>query len=154
MNMKWTINLLVLSLFGFSLSAHAACGDESTRTFSGDEAVTLTYILKNSSIASKSTSGVTTTWSLPKLVCRQTNRGVLPDLMPAYDCSIPSGIGKITAKALFDALSELGVYPDGTTGHVNETARSIKCKVNKDGSGGTSINPGCILKAAWGDECG
>lgn len=145
--------LFIVFLLG-STGAKAACGDESTRTFNGDEAITLTYILKNSSIAHKSTSGVTVTWSLPKLVCRQTNRGVLPDLMPAYKCTTPSGIGPVTAKALFDAMSELGVFPDGAAGHVFETAREIKCRVNKDGSGGTAINPRCGIKAAWGDECG
>lgn len=147
------LSAFVLILLNNSF-AKAACGDESSRTFNGDEAITLTYILKNSTIASKSTSGVTVTWSLAKLVCKQTNRGVLPDLMPAYSCSTPSGIGPITAKALFDAMSELGVLPDGAAGHVYETARTIKCKVNKDGSGGTAINPRCTLKAAWGDECG
>ncbi|WP_415062152.1 hypothetical protein [Bdellovibrio sp.] len=147
------LSALILILLSNSF-AKAACGDESSRTFNGDEAITLTYILKNSAIASKSTSGVTVTWSLAKLVCKQTNRGVLPDLMPAYSCSTPSGIGPITAKALFDAMSELGVLPDGAAGHVYETARTIKCKVNKDGSGGTAINPRCTLKAAWGDECG
>lgn len=134
--------------------AKAACGDESLRMFNGDEAITLTYILKNSGIAAKSTSGVTITWSLAKIVCRQTNRGVLPDLMPAYNCQNPLGIGPVTAKALFDAMSELGVFPDGAAGHVSEQARLIKCKVNKDGSGGTAINPRCTLTAAWGDECG
>lgn len=148
------IGLSILIVLGLQNVAQAACGDESTRLFSGDEAITLTYILKNSSIATKSTSGNTVTWSLAKLVCRQTNRGVLPDLMPAYDCSTPSGIGPITAKALFDAMSELGVLPDGAAGHVYEQAKTIKCKVNKDGSGGTAINPRCSLRAAWGDECG
>ncbi|WP_413944381.1 hypothetical protein [Bdellovibrio sp. HCB-162] len=143
----------LVSMFQFS-TAHAACGDLSERTFNGDEAITLTYILKNSLIASKSTSGVTVTWSLSKLNCRQTNRGVLPDLMPAYMCAKPSGVGKITAKTLFDAMSEMGVYPDGAAGHVIEEATNIKCQVNKDGSGGTAINPRCTLKAAWGDECG
>ncbi len=146
--------LIILVMFLSNSFAKAACGDESSRTFNGDEAITLTYILKNSSIASKSTSGVTVTWSLKKLICKQTNRGVLPDLMPAYSCSTPSGIGPITAKALFDAMSELGVFPDGAAGHVFEMARMIKCKVNKDGSGGTAINPRCTLTAAWGDECG
>lgn len=141
-----------ISVLLSSLS-YAACGDESSRTFNGDEAVTLTYLLKNSSIASKSTAGVTTTWSLSKLVCVQTNRGVLPDLMPAYKCTTPSGIGKITAKALFDALSEMGVFPDGAAGHVYEQVKSIKCKVNNDGSGGTAINPRCTFTAAWGNEC-
>lgn len=149
------IRLIFVGLFcclNYSL-ANAACGDESVRNFNGDEAVTLTYILKNSSIANKSTSGNTVTWSLSKLICRQTNRGVLPDLMPAYRCTKPSGIGAITAKALFDAMSELGVLPDGAAGSVFEQAKSIVCKVNKDGSGGTAINPRCSLKAAWGDEC-
>lgn len=145
--------VILISFLNYSL-AYAACGDESTRTFNGDEAITLTYIFKNSAIASKSTSGNTVTWSLSKLVCRQTNRGVLPDLMPVYACSTPSGIGPITAKALFDAMSELGVFPDGAAGHVYEQAKTLVCKVNKDGSGGTAINPRCSLKAAWGDECG
>lgn len=147
------IFIFVIASFLHSL-AQAACGDVSSRTFNGDEAVTLTYVLKNSSIASKTTSGNTVTWSLAKLICRQTNRGVLPDLMPAYNCTTPSGIGPITAKSLFDALSELGVLPDATTGHVYEQALSIKCKVNTDGSGGFAINPRCTFKAAWGDECG
>ncbi|MGZ3749038.1 MAG: hypothetical protein ACXWRE_16175, partial [Pseudobdellovibrionaceae bacterium] len=133
--------------------AQAACGDESTRIFNGDEAITLTYILKNSSLASKTTAGNTVTWSLARLVCKQTNRGVLPDLMPAYSCSPPSGVGPITAKALFDAMSELGVYPDGAAGHIYESANSIVCEVNQDGSGGTAINPRCSLRAAWGNEC-
>ncbi|WII70794.1 hypothetical protein QJS83_10010 [Bdellovibrio sp. 22V] len=142
------------SAFLIHNAATAACGDESTREFLGDEAITMTYILKNSSIAHKSTSGNVVTWTVSKLVCRQTNRGVLPDLMPDYKCSTPSGVGKITAKALFDAMSEMGVMPDGAAGHVYEQARTIKCSVNKNGSGGTSINPRCTMKAAWGDECG
>ncbi|MDG0816291.1 hypothetical protein [Bdellovibrio svalbardensis] len=152
--MKLKAILSVILVSGLYSSAQAACGDESSRSFMGDEAITLTYILKNSTIAVKSTSGNTTTWSLAKLVCRQTNRGVMPDLMPVYNCSTPSGIGPITAKSLFDAMSELGVMPDGSAGHVNEQAKTIKCKVNKDGSGGTAINPRCTLIAAWGDECG
>lgn len=151
MKLKLIFVALIASL-NYSF-AQAACGDESTRTFNGDEAITLTYILRNSSFASKTTNGVTVSWSLKKLVCRQTNRGVLPDLMPTYNCTIPSGVGRITAKALFDAMSELGVFPDGAAGHVYEQAKSIVCAVNKDGSGGTAINPRCSLKAAWGDEC-
>lgn len=153
MKLIWILVTFALSL-GASSWAHAECGVESLRTFNGDEAVTLTYILKNSLIATKSTSGATVTWKLSKLVCRQTNRGVLPDLMPSYMCSTPSGIGPITAKSLFDAMSELGVMPDGAAGHVYETARSIKCEVNKDGSGGFAINPRCTIRAVWGDECG
>jgi hypothetical protein len=152
MKLKLIFSILITTFI--NSMAQAACGAESIRTFNGDEAVTLTYILKNSSIATKGTSGVTVTWSLSKLICRQTNRGVLPDLMPAYNCTTPLGIGPVTAKALFDAMSELGVYPDGSAGHVNEQAKSIKCKVNTDGSGGNSMNPRCTMKAAWGDECG
>lgn len=151
--MKMKVILSLILTCGLYSQAQAACGDVSSRTFNGDEAISLTYIFKNSTVASKSTSGNTVTWSLAKLTCRQTNRGVLPDLMPAYNCSVPSGIGPITAKSLFDAMSELGVLPDGAAGHVFEQATSIKCKVNKDGSGGTAINPRCTLKAAWGDEC-
>ena len=142
----------ILVFFSYSLS-QAACGDESTRTFNGDQAISLTYILKNSAFASKSTSGNTTTWSLANLVCKQTNRGVLPDLMPTYSCTPPSGVGPLAAKDLFDAMSELGVMPDGAAGHVYETAKMIKCKVNTNGAGGTAINPRCSLKAAWGDQC-
>lgn len=152
------MKLPLFSAFIVSLSlgsvAHAACGDESSRIFNGDEAVTLTYVLRNSPWASKSTSGKTTTWSVSTLTCTQTNRGVLPDLMPAYKCSSPSGVGPITAKSSWDAMSELGVMPDATTGHVTHQARTIKCKVNGDGSGGLDINPRCTMKAAWGDECG
>ncbi|MGZ3770509.1 MAG: hypothetical protein ACXVCP_10270 [Bdellovibrio sp.] len=150
--MSKLVCIFLISFLGHSF-AQAACGDQTVRVFNGDEAVTLTYILKNSSIATKTTSGNTVKWSLNKLICRQTNRGVLPDLMPVYDCSTPSGIGRITAKALFDAMSELGVFPDGAAGHVYEEADSIACSVNKDGSGGTAINPRCSLKAAWGDQC-
>lgn len=152
MKKKWIMSFVAVICAG--TSTHAACGDLSSRTFNGDEAVTLTYIFKNSTIATKSTSGNTTTWSLSKLQCGQTNRGVTADLMPAYNCSSPSGVGPITAKALWDAMSEMGVMPDGATGHVYEYAKSIKCKVNKDGSGGEAINPRCTLTAAWGDECG
>lgn len=152
--MKLIISFAVFILCLDYSVAEAACGDESTRTFNGDEAITLTYILRNSPIATKSTSGNTVKWSLTKLVCRQTNRGVLPDLMPRYSCSIPSGVGAITAKSLFDAMSEMGVFPDGAAGHFFEQAKNIKCRLNKDGSGGTAINPRCTLTAAWGDECG
>lgn len=151
--MKLKLVLIILSIFQFS-RAYGACGDESVRTFKGDEAISLTYILKNTTIATKTVVGNTTTWSLSKLICRQTNRGVLPDLMPTYECSTPSGIGPITAKSLFDALSELGVFPEGAAGHIFEQAKLIKCRVNNDGAGGTAINPRCTLKAAWGDECG
>jgi len=133
--------------------ANAACGDESVRTFNGDEALTLAYILKHSPIASKTATDATLTMSLSNLTCVQTNRGVLPDLMPTYACSVPNGVGAITAKALFDALSELGVFPEGTMGHVHEQAEDIKCEVNKEGAGGTAINPRCTLTAAWGNEC-
>jgi|GEM_PF-1938649 len=146
--------MAVVGAVALPSAVFAACGDMSTRVFNGDEAVTLTYILKNSPIAKKKTSGNVVTWSVADLQCRQTNRGVLPDLMPDYNCTKPSGVGKITAKALFDALSEMGVMPDGAAGHVFEEAKDIKCKVNKDGSGGTSINPRCMITAAWGDECG
>lgn len=150
MKLRWMAPLILA--FGFQ-TAHGACGDLVPRTFNGDEAVTLTYIFKNSSIASKSTSGGVVTWSLANLQCRQTNRGVEPDLMPVYVCTTPSGIGPITAKALFDALSEMGVFPDGAAGHVYEVAKSIKCQVNKNGAGGDSVNPRCTLTAAWGDAC-
>jgi hypothetical protein len=152
MNFKILVPIVILNVF--LSTANAACGDESFRTINGDEAISLTYVLKNSNIARKTVSGVTATWSLARLVCRQTNRGVLPDLMPAYNCTVPAGIGPIAAKALFDAMSELSVYPEGTTGHVNEQAKSIQCKVNTNGSGGDAINPRCRFKAAWGDECG
>lgn len=152
--MKLKFIFAIFFIYGFQSLVEAACGNESARTFNGDEAITLTYIFKNSSIASKSTSGNTVTWSLSKLICRQTNRGVLHDLMPAYDCSTPSGIGSITAKALFDALSELGVFPDGAAGHVYEQAKSIKCQVNKNGAGGTTINPRCAFTAARGAPSG
>ncbi len=149
--MKLVLTMILMS--GLYSQAQAACGDITSRTFNGDEAVTLTYIFKNSSVASKSTSGNTVTWSLSALTCRQTNRGVLPDLMPVYACTTPSGIGPITAKALFDAMSEMGVLPDGAAGHVYEQAMAIKCKVNSNGAGGTAINPRCTFKAAWGDQC-
>lgn len=152
--MSWKLLTIIPLSCVFHLQVYAACGDESFRTFNGDEAITLTYILKNSSIATKTTSGAIVTWSLAKLICRQTNRGVLPDLMPVYSCTTPSGVGPIAAKALFDAMSELGVFPDGAAGHVYEQAKNIKCKLNKYGSGGMAINPRCTLKAAWGDECG
>jgi hypothetical protein len=149
-------NLLVMVLVSCLVLpfAHGACGDESARTFNGDEALTLAYILKHSPISSKSSTDVTLTMSISKLACLQTNRGVLSDLMPTYACSNPHGVGAITAKSLFDALSELGVFPDATAGHVHERAKDIKCEVNKDGSGGAAINPRCTFTAAWGDECG
>ncbi|WP_413586623.1 hypothetical protein [Bdellovibrio sp. HCB274] len=146
-----------LGLIGLLLVADiasAACGDMSSRTFKGDEAVTLGYILKNSAIAQKTVNGDDTTWTIATLTCTQTNRGVLPDLMPAYVCSPPAGVGPITAKALFDALSEMGVMPDATTGHVHENAKDVKCTINKNGTGGTEANPTCSMTAAWGDECG
>ncbi|WP_413560258.1 hypothetical protein [Bdellovibrio sp. HCB209] len=143
----------VLAILMFQQIASAACGDASPRTFKGDEALTLGYILKNSSIAQKSFNGDDVTWTITDLHCIQTNRGVLPDLMPAYSCSPPSAVGPITAKALFDALSEMGVLPDGTTGHVHEKATQVKCTINKNGAGGTDVNPTCSMTAAWGDEC-
>ncbi len=146
--------LTVAGILFFAHIAHAACGDLSKREFKGDEAVTLGYILKNSSIAQKTHDGDNTTWTIAELHCVQTNRGVMPDLMPAYKCTPPAGVGPITAKALFDALSEMGVMPDGTTGHVHELAKQVKCTINKNGTGGTDVNPTCSMKAAWGDECG
>ncbi|WP_413577556.1 hypothetical protein ACLVWU_04115 [Bdellovibrio sp. HCB290] len=148
------ITLGALGLLLTSEIASAACGDMSSRTFKGDEAVTLGYILKNSAIAQKTTNGDDTTWTITELKCTQTNRGVLPDLMPAYVCTPPAGVGPITAKALFDAMSEMGVMPDATTGHVHESANEVKCTINKNGTGGTDVNPTCSMKAAWGDECG
>lgn len=145
--------LTVLAAFTFIQGASAACGDASSRTFAGDEALTLGYILKNSSIAQKTFNGDDTTWTIAELRCTQTNRGILPDLMPAYACTPPTGVGPITAKALFDALSEMGVMPDATTGHVHEVATEVKCTINKNGAGGTDVNPTCSMKAAWGDEC-
>ncbi|UYL07262.1 hypothetical protein B9G69_009405 [Bdellovibrio sp. SKB1291214] len=146
--------LTVVSVFAFSQFASAACGDMSKREFKGDQAVTLGYLLKNSSIAKKTFNGDDTTWTIDELHCVQTNRGVLPDLMPAYSCTPPTGVGPITAKSLFDAMSEMGVMPDGTTGHVHETAKEMKCTINKNGTGGTDVNPTCSMVAAWGDECG
>jgi len=151
--MKFKIILFLPLIAGFIQNAKAACGDMTPRTFNGDEAVSLTYILKNSSIATKTTVGNVVTWSLPNLVCRQANRGVYPDLMPVYDCSIPSGIGPITAKSLFDTMSEMGVLAEGTTGHLNEQITHIKCRLNKNGAGGEAINPRCVFTAAWGDQC-
>jgi hypothetical protein len=151
MNLK--IPAIVLMAIVSHSIAKADCGEVSTRTFNGDEAVTLTYILKNSPFATKTTAGSTITWSVGTLTCHQTNRGVLPDLLPTYDCTTPAGIGPITAKALFDAMSELGVLPDGAAGHVYEQAKKIRCRVNTTGAGGMAMNPRCSMKAAWGDEC-
>lgn len=152
MRLKWILFIILLTTT--FTKAQAVCGVESFRTFDGDEAVTLAYILKNTSIATKHTSGSNVTWKLTQLNCRQTNRGVMPDLMPVYACPTPGGVGAITAKSLFDAMLELGVLPDGAAGHVFQAAKSIRCQLNKNGSGGTAINPRCILKAAWADECG
>ncbi|WP_413294991.1 hypothetical protein ACLSU7_07765 [Bdellovibrio sp. HCB185ZH] len=146
--------LTAIGILYFTHYASAACGDLSTREFKGDEAVTLGYILKNSNIATKTYDGDNTIWTIADLQCVQTNRGILPDTMPAYKCTPPAGVGPITAKALFDALSEMGVMPDGTTGHVTEVAKEVKCTINKNGTGGTAVNPTCSMKAAWGDECG
>jgi hypothetical protein len=151
MFLKIIFSAIILSAL-FS-TAKAACGDESIRTINGDEAISLTYVIKNSSFAKKTVVGETVTWFLQRLVCRQTNRGVLPDRMPAYNCTVPSGAGPITAKAFFDALSELSVYPESEPGHVTERASSIQCQVNSNGAGGDAINPRCRFKAAWGDEC-
>lgn len=149
MKMLFIVSAILLSFQG----AHAACGDETVREFVGDEAVTLAYNVRYSSISKKKTDGNYVSWSIKKLVCVQTNRGVLPDTMPLYRCTTPSGVGKITAKALWDSMSELGVMPDGATGHVYHAASDIKCQVHKYGDGGNSANPHCWVKAAWGDQC-
>lgn len=151
MNFK-TLGLLFSILIANPL-AHGACGDLETRTIKGDEAVTLTYVLRYSPISTKTTVGTQVAWSVPKVTCAQTNRGVEADLMPNYSCMTPSGVGKITAKSLWDAMSELGVMPDATTGHVYHEIRNTKCKVDKNGAGGMANNPTCVITAAWGDEC-
>lgn len=151
MNAKMMSLFLVAFIVG--AMAHAACGDFETRTIKGDEAVTLTYVLRNSSISTKTTVGATVTWSVANVICVQTNRGVEADLMPRYKCTSPSGVGSITAKSLWDAMSELGVMPDATTGHVYHQIKSTKCKVDKNGAGGMGENPSCNVTAAWGDQC-
>ncbi|ASD62927.1 hypothetical protein [Bdellovibrio bacteriovorus] len=146
------IIILSLILLGVQ-NSYAACGDETVREFVGDEAVTMAYNVRYASFSKKKTSGDYVSWSIKKLVCVQTNRGILPDTMPTYSCSSPSGVGKITAKAMWDSMSELGVMPDATTGHVYHQAKDIKCQVHKEGDGGTSANPHCWVTAAWGDQC-
>ncbi|WP_413580593.1 hypothetical protein [Bdellovibrio sp. HCB288] len=135
-------------------SASAACGDMSPRTFKGDDAVTLAYILKNSPIGKKTINGDDTTWTVTEMKCTETNRGVQPDLMPAYECKPPLAVGPITAMALFEALDDMDVMPDATTGHVNQIAKDISCTINKNGAGGIANSPTCMMTAAWEDECG
>lgn len=151
--MRSNIIMTVLATALVCSTGQAVCGTESFRTISGDSAISLTYILKHTSLAAKLVAGNSITWSLANLVCRQTNRGMVPDLMPVFACSPPASVGPITAKALFEALSDLGVYGEGAAGHIYEQAKSIQCKLNKNGVGGTATNPRCTLKAAWADEC-
>ncbi len=148
------IIILFTTLYVLASSlTHASCGDESVRTFKGDSAVAITYLFKNSTFAHKVTSMTALTWTLTKLTCSQSNRGVLPDLMPTYICAAPSGMGPITSEAFFDAMSELGILQEGAAGHIYGQAKGISCKLDKDGTGGTTLNPTCSIKAAWADEC-
>ncbi|KYG60469.1 hypothetical protein AZI85_13475 [Bdellovibrio bacteriovorus] len=142
------------SIFFLSLSAQADCGDEVTREFSGDEAVTMAYLLKNTNFAKKTNEGYVATWTLPDLQCVQTIRGVNPDVLPTFSCSKPAKVGLIAAKDFFDALAELGVMPEGGMSQVNIKAKNIICKVHRKGEGGYAVNPRCSVTARWGDECG
>ncbi|MEK2690214.1 hypothetical protein [Bdellovibrio sp. GT3] len=150
-------NKAVLGCVGLLLiteTVSAACGDMLPKTFKGDDAVTLAYILKNSPIAKKTFSGGDTTWTITELKCTQTNRAVQPDLMPAYECKPPAAVGPVTAMALFETLDEMDVMQDATTGHVNQSAKDISCTINKNGNGGIANNPTCTMTAAWEDDCG
>ncbi|KHD89978.1 MAG: hypothetical protein OM95_00120 [Bdellovibrio sp. ArHS] len=138
----------------FSFVARADCQDVLARDFNGDEAVTMTYLLKNSNFAKKTNVGYDIVWTLAELQCVQTIRGVNTDLLPTFSCAKPAKAGLLASKMFFEALSEMGVMPEGGMSHVNIGAKNIVCKVNRKGEGGYAINPRCSVTAMWADECG
>ena len=157
----------IFALFMASLSASssfAAAGscDPSTRTLSGDKAQAFMMAMKAAGFKSPMTGALPTQstpsatavfhYHLGPLGCEASDAGVEEDGLSSYNCnSIPKGVANnsATAKIIFDALSDLGVFADGGMSHSYLTASNVGCSV----TAGNTFAYGCVVTAVWADTC-